>query len=361
MRKMQTMRGEPPRYDGTYRNYPADEAQKRIDNGEPHTWRFKIDQSREEIVFDDMVQGTKRFQAEHIGDFVLVRADGSATYPFAVVIDDHAMGMTHIVRGVDHLANTARQIPVFEALGYPVPLFAHLPLVLAPGSDQALSKRNGASSLRQLREEGYLPEAVRNTLAMLGWAAPEGEEMLPGHKLIDAFELESVRTGHGHFNPELMLALNARYLRESPIEEVLPMLLDFAGEGFSPELGRSHPTLSAEEWLREAALLFRENANTLAELVTQIEEFAAYSPEAHELPLPARQAMAEAWLALETWEIDAITPVIKATGKEHGLKGKKLFMPLRHALTGKDGGPHINALVHLLGPRETARRLNDPA
>jgi glutamyl-tRNA synthetase len=203
--------GLPPQYPGRCRDIPADVARRRVDNGEKAVIRFRVPADRE-IVFPDIVRGEVRFHTSVIGDPVIVRSDGVPAYNFVVVIDDALMGITHVIRGEDHISNTPRQILIYEAFGWTPPVFAHVSLVMGP--DHApLSKRHGATSVAEFRARGYLPEALTNYLALLGWSPGEGEELLPLDELARRFRLEDVGKSAGVFDVEKLAWVNRHYLK----------------------------------------------------------------------------------------------------------------------------------------------------
>src|ERR671913_1809691 len=210
-RKEDLAAGRPPRYRGTCRALPAEESRARVDAGEKPVVRFKVPE-RTEVSFEDLVRGDVTFNTEVIGDPVLLRSDGRPAYNFAVVIDDALMEITHVIRGEDHISNTPRQILLYEAFGYTPPLFAHLSLVMGP--DHApLSKRHGATSVKEFRDKGYLPEALVNYLALIGWSPGQNEELLPADELARRFRLENVAHSAGVFDEDKLAWVNRHYLK----------------------------------------------------------------------------------------------------------------------------------------------------
>src|SRR5512144_1080075 len=203
--------GRPPRYSGRCRSIPREEALARVESGAPAVIRFKVpDQG--EVTFRDIVRGEVRFNVEVIGDPVLVRSDGRPAYNFAVVVDDALMEITHVIRGEDHISNTPRQLLLYKALGFKPPQFAHLALVMGP-DHTPLSKRHGATSVAEFREKGYLPEALVNYLALIGWSPGENEELLPIAELAKRFSLEEVGHSAGIFDEEKLAWVNRHYMK----------------------------------------------------------------------------------------------------------------------------------------------------
>ena len=208
----------PPMYSGRCRGVTRDAARRRIEDGEKAVIRFRVP-AEGDVVFDDVVRGEVRFSASVIGDPVLVRSDGVPAYNFAVVIDDALMGITHVVRGEDHISNTPRQVLLYRAFGWQPPTFAHVSLVMGP--DHApLSKRHGATSVAEFRARGYLPEALTNYLALIGWSPGEGEELLPLDELARRFSLDKVGHSAGVFDLEKLAWVNRHYLKAASPERL---------------------------------------------------------------------------------------------------------------------------------------------
>ncbi len=218
---------------------PAADAAGRVEAGEPHVWRVAVPEDRGDIVFDDAIRGEVRFPGDAMDDFILVRTDGSPTYNFATVVDDWMMEMTHIIRGDDHLSNTPRQIVVFEALEAPVPVFAHMSLIF--GADgKRLSKRHGATSVESYRDEGILSEALLNYLALLGWSIDDKTTLFDRETLVREFDLGSVSSSPGVWDPEKLEWMNGLYIRELTPDELVERMLP---------------------WLEEAGLMTAEEAS----------------------------------------------------------------------------------------------------
>src|SRR6187397_1440048 len=227
--------GRPPKYAGRCRSQSRDEARRRIDGGEKAVIRFRVPEGHRDIVFNDLVRGEVRFSTEVIGDPVLVRSDGIPAYNYAVVIDDALMEITHVIRGEDHISNTPRQILLYEAFGWKPPAFAHVSLVMGP-DHSPLSKRHGATSVAEFRARGYLPEALTNYLALLGWSPGEGEELVPIERLAPRFRLQDVGHSAGVFDIDKLAWVNRHYLKAAD-----PMRL----------ARLAVPYLRAAEWVAE--------------------------------------------------------------------------------------------------------------
>ncbi len=342
--------GTPPKYVGRCRSIPKSEARRRIDNGERAVVRFRVPADRD-VVFNDIVRGEVRFSTEVIGDPVLVRSDGVPAYNYAVVVDDALMGITHVVRGEDHISNTPRQILLYEAFGWTVPAFAHLSLVTGP-DHSLLSKRHGATSVAEFRARGYLPEALTNYLALLGWSPGEGEELLPLEEMAKRFRLEDVSHSAGVFDLDKLAWVNRHYLKSGE-----PMRL----------AGLVVPYLRASEWVAEpndAGIAFLASiVPCVASAVDRLEQvpsrlaflFDYSARRALEKPdvraeAHASRAVIDA-LAMELestppmLDRDAFRAMAARVRERSGEKGKALFHPLRLVLTGEADGLELDLAV----------------
>jgi glutamyl-tRNA synthetase len=345
--------GRPPKYAGRCRNIPKNEARRRIDNGEKAVVRFRVPDNRE-VVFNDIVRGEVRFSTEVIGDPVLVRSDGIPAYNYAVVVDDALMGITHVVRGEDHISNTPRQILLFEAFGWTPPSFGHVSLVMGP-DHSPLSKRHGATSVAEFRARGYLPEALTNYLALLGWSPGHGEELLPAAELAKRFRLEDVGHSAGVFDIDKLSWVNRHYLKAAD-----PMRL----------ARLAVPYLRAAEWVaepNEAGMEFLASiVPAAASAVDRLDQVPArlaflfdYSAtRALENPevraeAQASRAVVDA-LAVELGSTppmldrDAFRAMAARVRERSGQKGKGLFHPIRLALTGDPEGLELDLAVPAL-------------
>ncbi len=322
----------------------------------PYVIRFKAPVEGE-IVVRDLIKGTVSFRADqHVDDFVIARSDGTPTYNFTVVVDDVTMGMTHVIRGDDHLNNTPKQVLLYEAFGYPTPLFAHLPMIL--GSDKTrLSKRHGATSVMAYAEMGYLPHAMLNYLARLGWSSGD-EEVFSPEELVEKFRMEQVGKSAGIFNPEKLDWLNHHYIQNDPPEDIARRVLPFLKkEGIETE---------ADERLTAIVKELRLRGKTLAEIAEKARFFYRndfeYDPKADakflkETTLPVLEDLLGGLESLETFDEKAVETVFTAAMERFDLKLGKVAQPVRVAVTGTTMSPGIFETLALLGKDETLFRL----
>lgn len=351
-------KGELPRYLGKCRHLtPAERAAKEAEGIKP-VIRFRVPEG-EKVVIDDLVRGQVVFETDGIGDFVIVKSDGIPTYNFAVVIDDSAMEITHVIRGEEHLSNTPRQILLYQALGLKSPQFAHVSLIL--GKDRTkMSKRHGSTAVEQYKKMGYLPEALVNFLVLLGWA-PQGEnEIFSLEELIQEFSLDRVAKSPAVFDMDKLNYLNGYYIRHSAPERIAELARPFLVEaGLNPPEGEKYL------WLIQAV---QERINCLAEVVEAVQVFyqdeVKFEDEAAREVLKQEQVPAVlAALLHKLEENPAPTPeeakgVLKTLTKELKLGGKQVYMPIRIALTGQAHGPELYFLLAILGYSGVKKRLD---
>ena len=345
-RKAALAAGLPPKYSGRCRDLaPADTA-RRVAAGEAAAVRFKVPAGRN-VTFADIVRGEVTFAAEVIGDPVIVRSDGRPAYNFAVVVDDVDMAITHVIRGEDHVSNTPRQVLMYEALGVTPPAFAHLSLVLGP--DHApLSKRHGATSVAEFRERGYLPEALVNYLALLGWSPGDNEEIVPAAEMARRFALEKVGHAAAVFDTAKLAWVNRHYMKEAAPERLTSLALPyFRRAGYVTEPGAAASgfvqsllpmavgsTDRIEEIPERVAVVFDWDARRAADLVRAEADGAR-----------AVEAFSRAVSDVGPLDRDAFRAAATKAREATGLKGKALFHPLRVALTAADSGPELDLAV----------------
>lgn len=340
----------PPKYVGRCRDIPPEQARQRVEGGEPSTIRFRIPSDRD-VVFNDLVRGEVRFQTEVLGDPILVRSDGIPAYNYAVVIDDALMHITHVIRGEDHLSNTPRQLLLYEAFGWTPPAFAHVSLVMGP-DHSPLSKRHGATSVTEFRSQGYLPEALTNYLALIGWSPGEGQELLPLDELARRFQLEDVGHSAGVFDVEKLAWVNRHYLKLAAPERLAELSTPFLQEkGWVLE-----PDADGLAFLTTVVPLAAASVDRLDQVPARLGFLFDYSA-ARALRDPSTLAEAEAASVV----IAALTDVLAGSGPlvdrdafraavaqvraRTGLKGKSLLHPIRLALTGEGEGLELDLAV----------------
>ncbi len=361
MRETAMREGRPPRYDGRWRDRDPSEAPA----GVKPVIRLKAPRDGETVI-DDLVQGRVVFRNEVLDDLVLLRSDGTPTYMLAVVVDDHDMGVTHIIRGDDHLTNAARQTLIYQALGWDVPKMAHIPLI--HGADGAkLSKRHGALGVDAYRAMGYLPEAVLNYLARLGWSHGDDEIF----SLEDAqswFEISDVNKGAARFDFAKLEHLNANYIRASSDEHLVKAIIDLL-----PHIPEGPAVAAKLDETRKAQLLasmagLKERARTLLELIDNAGYLFADRPLALDekaatlLDADARavlSALHKRLSEVSDWTATATETVVRAYAEEQGLKLGKVAQPLRAALTGRTTSPPIFDVLGVLGRDEALGRIAD--
>ncbi len=352
-RKEAEAKGLSPRYDGRCRTLGL------TDPPRDAALRFKAPQDGQ-IVVEDLIKGTVVFDNTAADDLIILRSNGYPTYNFSVVVDDALMQITHVIRGDDHLTNTPRQIPMFEALGFPIPRFGHLPMIL--GADKArLSKRHGATSIMAYKEMGYLSDAMVNYLVRLGWSHGD-QEVFTRQELIQKFSWDHVQKSAAVFNPEKLLWLNAEYIKHSPPEQIakdLLPLLETAG------LQQELKTVSSE-WLVQLVVLVRERAKTLTDMVMWVTpyfgETATFDEEAAKKFLtpavaPTLEKLLKRFEGFPSFSKPEWEDGFKRLVEEEGLKMGQLAQPVRVALTGRTASPGLFEVMEILGRERTLGRL----
>ncbi len=354
MREAQRAAGKPIRYDGRWRDRDPSEAPP----GAPSVVRLKARTDGETIVHD-LVLGDVRFANDQLDDMVLLRSDGTPTYMLAVVVDDADMGVTHVIRGADHLNNAARQLQIIEAMGWPVPVYGHLPLINGPDG-QKLSKRHGALAVEAYRDMGYLPETMRNYLLRLGWSHGD-EEIIPTAKAIEWFDFSAVGKSPARMDYKKLDNLNGHYIRETGDAALVAEVTAFAARQTPPRILSE----KARERLLAAMPALKERAKTLVQLDQGAEFLYTDGPRdldagaAKILTPEARGVMARALPALEAtdWSGPPLEAATRAFADASGLKLGDVAQPLRAAVTGKTTSPPLFEMLALLGREESLIRL----
>ena len=362
MKRRQLERGEPPRYTGKCRNLSEREKRERIERGIRPALRFKVNED-EVISFEDEIRGKITISAFQLGgDFVIVRSNGMPVYNFTVVIDDALMNITHVIRGEDHISNTPKQILLYKSLGFKIPRFAHLPMIL--GKDRSkLSKRHGAVSVEEFINRGYLPEAFVNFLALLGWYPKDGKEILSMEELIERFDLKSVNRAGAIFDTAKLDWMNQVYMKKLSSSQILELSKKFfEKEGINVEDKR--------EFVEKVIEITRDYYKTLSDVPVYVKEFLTDDVKFTDEVLkffkekPERVKVVEEFLnELKSYEgtfnASNFMEISKKVGKKLGVKGKELFMPLRGAITGKLSGVEIQNASEVLGKERVIKRLEN--
>jgi glutamyl-tRNA synthetase len=353
LREQQRARGEKPRYDGRWRPENAERLGLRPPAGAQPVIRFRNPEDGE-VTFNDLVKGPITVANDELDDLVLLRADSIPTYNFGVVVDDIDMDITHVIRGDDHVNNTPRQINIYRALGAKLPRFAHVPMILGADGER-LSKRHGAVSVMQYRDEGYLPEALLNYLARLGWSHGD-EEKFTREQFVAWFDLEHISKSPARFDPQKLAWLNQQYLRETDDGRLAALVVPFLeADGCKVERG---PALA-----RVVALL-KERVNTVEELADAavyfyraLEPSEALRQQHYSSEIKPALVDLRGRLASTAWTREALAAVLKSVVAEHRLKFPRLAMPLRVMLTGETQTPSVDAVLELLGRDEVLARI----
>ena len=354
----------PIRYDGTWRDRDPSEAPVGVNP----VIRFRAPQVGETVI-DDQVQGRVVIPNKDLDDLIILRSDGNPTYNLSVVVDDHDMGVTHIIRGVDHLTNAARQTQIYLAMGWLVPSMSHIPLIHGPDGAK-LSKRHGALGVEAYRAMGYLPEAMRNYLARLGWSHGD-DEIFSTDQMVEWFNLAQVGKSAARFDFAKLENLNGHYMRHMPDEELLTQFLTFLphAEGGETLLAKIDDATRAK--LLRAMPGLKDRAKTLVELMNSCEYLLGPKPRESDPKAIAilkskegRSANAASLSVLSTqtdWQAPALEKALKAYAEENGIKLGNLAQPLRAALTQKTVSPGIFDVLEVLGRDESLARLSDAA
>jgi glutamyl-tRNA synthetase len=351
------------RYHRDWSACSLEDSERRAEAGEPFTIRFRVPDGLTE--WDDAVHGPTRFRSEDVEDFIILRSDRTPTYNLAATSDDIEMRITHVMRGDDHLSNTARQILLYQALGAPIPVFAHLPMILGPDAKR-LSKRHGATAVGDYQAQGILPQALLNFLALLGWSPGDDREIMTQEELITAFSLERVNKKSAVFDPEKLEWMNGKYLELLAAEELLdlvaPLLIE-TGLATAEELVDRHGWFVA--LLEQLKIRSRRLDEVVEQARTYLEPLTGYDPDAvakvwkEPVEAAARlQAVKEAIEQVEPWEPAALEGALRAAVERTGVGFGKLAQPLRLALTGSTASPGIDQVIFLLGRNEVARRID---
>jgi nondiscriminating glutamyl-tRNA synthetase len=360
MRERAQLLKKPPKYDGTCRRLTPAQREKLAAEGRTASVRFKSPETGA-VEFDDIVRGPMKFENELIEDFVIQKTSGIPTYNFACVVDDHLMEITHVVRGDDHLSNTPRQALCYLALGWPLPAFAHLSMIL--GSDGSrLSKRHGATSVREYEEQGYLPEAVRNYLALLGWSTEDSQDIFGAEELVRKFSLERCGKSPAIFDPNKLIWMNGDYLRRLSLKELVDRAMPFIQKaGYLA--GKEEENRARIE---QAVALEHEKVKLLSDVPKLIDffftdvEYDSASVEKvlmkPDVPSILEDAVND-FEKLETFTAVSTEEACKALAARRGIKNAAVFHPVRVSVSGRTWGPSLFHMLELLGKDASVRRI----
>ncbi len=364
--------GQAWKYDGTCRSLPPAQVEALLSKGEPFALRFKVPPG-ETVHFKDTVYGSITVETDNVEDFVILRSDQAPTYHLSVVADDVDMEITHIIRGVDHLSNTSKHVLLYRALGEPIPVYAHLPLIL--GTDKKrLSKRHGATSVVEYREQGILPSALRNYLALLGWSPGGDQEFFSDEELVAAFDLTRINKANAVFDPQKLEWMNGKAITDSSpaaLEREVQQVLEKASL-WSPELaGAGRPAfLSIIELLKSRIRKLTEFAEFGRAFFTdrfdyEPEAVAKYltfgDPEERARVAEALQELAARYAELEPFNLEATEAVLREIGGRRGLKAGKFIGAVRVGLTGRAVAPGLFEVILVLGREKSVDRIQKVA
>lgn len=353
------------RYPGTFRDYPKDEALKRIQNGEKAVIRLKTPQNKD-ISFNDLIRGENKTNSKDFDDFVIAKDFETPLYNFCVVIDDHEMGITHVIRGEDHIPNTPKQIMLYDAFGWEMPEFAHLPLILNEDRSK-LSKRKNKVSVDDFLEEGYLPEALLNFLVLIGWNPGGEQEIFTLDEMIKLFSLDRVHKGGAVFDQRKLDWINGIYIRNLSVDELHKRTIKYLTECHFHQ----HIHARGDEYLKKVLVLVREKMKKLSEITELVECFYTHlhprlelicnekmkvdqsiGKEALEASLQLLKSLNEKDFSAENIKAKLIEIIT-----QKGWKNGQLLWPLRAALTGAEASPGAFEVAEVLGKEESVRRL----
>jgi len=344
------------RYSGKCRTLTPAQQQELRDRGIAPAIRFHV--PARPYSFTDLARGELHFPENAFGDFVIVRSGGLPTYNFACVIDDHLMQISHVIRGDDHVINTPKQVALYQAFGWEVPQFCHIPMIL--GEDRSrLSKRHGATSLDQFAGKGYLPEAMINFLSLLSWSSPSGEEILSIEQLVREFDFNRINKSAAVFDTVKLNWMNGVYLRKLSLDQLLQASMPF--------LQKARFKLPETEVLQRMLALIQESLEYLEQVVEKLEFFFVERvriTEGAAIALTQTEASEKVyWSFLRQLELqdtltaDGFRKMMKVVNKETGVMGKDLWMPIRVALTGNLHGPDLATIVEIMGKQEVRKRI----
>ena len=362
-REEQVARNETPKYSGKCRHLTAEQQASLEAEGRKPSIRFAVP-SGKVLTFHDMVKDEVSFETDGCGDFVIIKKDGVPTYNFAVAVDDHMMKITHVLRGDDHISNTPKQMMIYDAFGWETPIFGHMTLIVNE-SRKKLSKRDESiiQFIEQYEELGYLPEALFNFIALLGWSPVGEEEIFSKEEFIELFDADRLSKSPALFDKQKLAWMNNQYMKQIDVDRAAELSIPHLVKAGKVPADR---TPEEEEWVRELVALYQEQMSYGAEIIELSELFfkdeVTFEPEAKEILAEEQvpevmKAFLEEIEGIEDFTPDAVKKSIKAVQKGTGHKGKKLFMPIRAAVTGQTHGPDLMKAISLLGKEKIKQRV----
>lgn len=354
-----------PRYDGSCRHLTESEQKAYEKEGRKPVLRFKLPEKEREIIVQDLIRGDVSFNSSVLDDFIIFKSDGMPTYNFAVVIDDALMKISHVIRGEDHLSNTPKQILIYEALDFELPKFAHLPLIL--DENKAKLKKRGKDSvyIGEFREQGYLPEALFNFMALLGWSSGDEEEILSQSEIIERFAIEDVNKSGAVFDREKLNWMNGKYIRAAELDRIVDLAIPFLLEA---ELVDEEYVANNREWLAKVIDETRTGLDYLAQIPAEAELFlteiefndsaeAAAEFKGEDVKL-VFETLKEKMFSRSELTAAAVGEIFKELKNELDVGGRTIYHPTRLAITGKTSGPEMTSVISIFGAEETANRLD---
>ena len=364
-RQKQRQAGMPFRYQGKCRNLSPEEVQDRLKRGLPSVIRMKVPDAGQ-VVVEDIIRGTVCFESEQFDDFIIIKSDGSPAYNFACVADDHAMQISHVIRAEEHLSNTPKQCLIYRALGYEIPLFAHLSMILAPDRSK-LSKRHGATAVGEFQEMGCLPEALVNYLTLLGWS-PTGEqgELISKDQTIPSFSLEKVSKTAAVYDVQKLIWLNGQYMTIYDLDSLTLQAIPFF---IQAGLISNNEAEEKREYIRDVVNTVRERVRTLGELTEAsryfFQDVVSYDEKGFEKYFVKQEGVEvlltkgrECLNTLEQFDIESVESAYRQLMDELKIKGGLIIHPTRLALTGRTVSPGLFDVMALLGKRKCLERLD---
>lgn len=353
-RKVQAANSLPQVYSGKCRNLTTKEAEEKKKAGASYIVRYKLPEGRGQVEFEDLIHGKISFDSKLLGDMVIMRQNGIPLYNFAVVIDDADMRITHVIRGDDHISNTPKQILIFEALGINIPQFVHYPVVLNQDRIGKLSKRTGSTSIEEYKKDGFLPEALLNYLALLGWSPPNDKEIWSLSELIEAFDIKDVNKSPGAWDEQKLEWINGEYIRKMSDEELTKALEEFLVD---------HP---AKERIAPVVPLIKERIKKLSDFVP-LTDFLWEAPEYEEevfqkLNIKNQSEVLKKILGKmeemkKPWNADIFERTFRKLAEDLGLSATQVFQLIRVAISGQIVTPPLFECIKILGEQEAIKRI----